>query len=117
MGKIGGDTLRGHVKTLALAALERGEAHGFEILRRLRERSRGILELKEGTLYPALYRLEEAGCIRGEWEDNKQRHRGPRRRIYRLTIKGRKELAGRRGEWSAFVRVVGGIVGGQPCAT
>ncbi len=117
MGKISGDTLRGHVETLALAALERGEAHGFEILRRLRERGRGILELKEGTLYPALYRLEEAGCICGEWEDNERRHRGPRRRIYRLTRKGRKELAARRGEWKSFVRVVGEIVGGQPCAT
>lgn len=117
MGKISGDTLRGHVETLALAALERGEAHGFEILRRLRERGRGILELKEGTLYPALYRLEEAGCICGEWEDNERRHRGPRRWIYRLTRKGRKELAARRGEWKSFVRVVGEIVGGQPCAT
>jgi DNA-binding PadR family transcriptional regulator len=117
MAKINGDTLRGHVETLALAALERGEAHGFEILRRLRERGQGILELKEGTLYPALYRLEDAGYIRGEWEDNEQRHRGPRRRIYHLTKKGRKELAVRRGEWGAFVRVVGDIVGGQVCTT
>ena len=114
MGTISGDTLRGHLETMLLAALERGAAHGFEILHRLEEDGCGLLRLREGTLYPALYRLEEAGCIRGEWEDNSLRHRGPRRRIYRLTAKGRRDLAARRDRWRDFVRIVGGIVGGEP---
>ena len=114
MGTISGDTLRGHLETMVLAALEHGDAHGFEILHRLEDGGCGLLRLREGTLYPALYRLEKAGCIRGKWEDNSLRHRGPRRRIYRLNAKGRRELAARRERWREFVRVVGGIVGGAP---
>ena len=94
-----------------LAALERGEAHGFEVLRRLEGLGCGALVLKEGTLYPVLYRLEEAGLVRGEWEDDSTGRRGPRRRIYRLTEKGRRDLARRREDWTQFVAIVGRILG------
>ncbi len=107
--EIAGDSLRGHLETMALASLERGEAHGFEILRRLEAEGRGALKLKEGTLYPALYRLEESGCVKAEWEKDNDR-RGPRRRIYRLTPKGRKELERRREGWRGFVGVMGRIL-------
>ena len=110
MENISGDRLRGHLEVMVLATLSRGDAHGFEILARLAESGRGLLRLKEGTLYPALYRLEEAGLIRGEWEDNALRHRGPRRRIYTLTGKGRRELSARRSQWREFVTIVGKIV-------
>ena len=63
MEPISGDALRGHLETMALASLEKGEAHGFEILRRLTEAGSGALKLKDGSLYPALYRLEQAGLI------------------------------------------------------
>lgn len=109
MEHISGDSLRGHLEVMVLATLSRGDAHGFEILGRLEERGRGLLRLREGTLYPALYRLEQAELIRGEWEQNAQR-RGPRRRIYTLTGKGRRELAARRSQWREFVTVVGKIV-------
>jgi PadR family transcriptional regulator PadR len=113
MQRIERDTLRGHLEAMVLASLERGDAHGFEILRRLEALGCGSLVLKEGTLYPVLYRLEEAGLVRGEWEDDSQGRRGPRRRIYRLTDKGRRELARRREDWSHFVAVVGRILGVQ----
>jgi PadR family transcriptional regulator, regulatory protein PadR len=107
MEPIRGDALRGHLETLALAALERGPAHGFEVWRRLEEAGKGALRLKEGSLYPALYRLEAAGLIASGWEDGP----GPRRRVYRLTKRGTKRLAAGRAEWQQFVAVVGGILG------
>jgi len=112
MNKISGDTLRGHLETMVLAALARGEAHGYEITRRLEARGSGLLELQEGTLYPALYRLEAAGHIRGRWEEKPAGIRGPRRRTYRLTPKGRRELALRQENWRSFVNVVGAILEG-----
>lgn len=93
MQRIEGDTLRGHLEGMVLASLERGEAHGFEVLRRLEEQGYGALSLKEGTLYPVLYRLEGAGFVRAAWEDESSGRRGPRRRIYQLTEKGSRELA------------------------
>ena len=113
MDAITGDKLRGHLETMVLAALERGEAHGLEILRRLDEVGCGLLRLKEGSLYPALYRLEEAGKVQAAWEEEPHGRRGARRRIYRLTSKGRRELAKGRAEWASFVRIIGGIVGAQ----
>jgi PadR family transcriptional regulator, regulatory protein PadR len=109
MEPISGDTLRGHLETMALAVLEQGEAHGFEILRRLEQAGSGALRLKEGSLYPALYRLEEAGLIQSAWE--KGNRPGPRRRIYRLTRKGSRRLAAGRQEWRRFVLVMGNILG------
>jgi len=111
MPNINGDVLRGHLETLVLSSLRQGEAHGFEILKRLERASAGALELKEGSLYPALYRMEAAKLIEGEWEDSGSGRRGPRRRIYRLTIKGRRRLDEARGEFQNFVTVIGGILG------
>src|SRR5262245_13431117 len=111
MDPITGDALRGHLEALILAALERGEAHGFEVLRRLEGAGSGALRLKEGSLYPALYRLEEAGLVRAEWEDGASARRGPRRRIYSLTNKGTGRLAAARSEWRQFVQIIGGILG------
>jgi DNA-binding PadR family transcriptional regulator len=111
MQKIEGDSLRGHLEGMVLAALSRGEAHGFEVLRRLEELGCVALSLKERTLYPVLYRLEGAGLVGAEWEASTGGRRGPRRRIYHLTDKGRHELARRREAWAQFVTVVGGILG------
>jgi PadR family transcriptional regulator PadR len=111
MEPISGDALRGHLETMALASLESGEAHGFEILRRLTESGCGALRLKEGSLYPALYRLEKAGLIDSAWEDEAAPRRGPRKRVYRITRQGTRRLAEGRAEWRQFVHVVGTILG------
>jgi PadR family transcriptional regulator PadR len=110
MEAINGDKLRGHLETLILATLERGEAHGLEILRRLEVGGCGLLKLKEGSLYPALYRLEEAGEVAASWEREQHGRRGARGRIYRLTAKGHRKLARGRGEWQSFVLTLGGIL-------
>ena len=113
MKPITGDKLRGHLETMVLSALERGEAHGLEILQRLDRAGRDLLHLKEGSLYPALYRLEAAGKVEAVWENQPHGRRGARRRIYRLTAKGKRELAKGRQEWVNFVQVIGGILGAQ----
>jgi DNA-binding PadR family transcriptional regulator len=110
MRAIDGDKLRGHLETLVLATLERGEAHGLEILRRLELSGCGLLKLKEGSLYPALYRLEAAGEVAAEWEREQRGRRGARRRMYRLTPKGSRKLQRGRGEWQAFVSTLGQIL-------
>jgi PadR family transcriptional regulator PadR len=111
MESIEGDRLRGHLETMIMSVLERGDAHGLEILRRLEEAGCGLLRLKEGSLYPALYRLEEAEKVQGVWEESPHGRRGARRRIYRLTSKGKRDLAKGREEWVSFVQIVGAIVG------
>ena len=110
MKTIDGDKLRGHLEMLVLATLERGEAHGLEILRRLESGGCGLLQLKEGSLYPALYRLESAGEVEGSWEKPNHGRRGARRRIYRLTAKGRRKLQQGRGQWQTFVSTLGAIL-------
>src|ERR1700757_1890737 len=99
MEAIHGDKLRGHLETMVLSTLEQGEAHGLEILRRLEEAGCGLLRLKEGSLYPALYRLEEAGDVKADWEAEPHGRRGARCRIYRLTRKGQRKLDAGRVEW------------------
>ena len=111
MEAINGDKLRGHLETMILSSLEQGEAHGLEILRRLDEAGCGLLRLKEGSLYPALYRLEAAGEVKAVWEPAPHGRRGARRRIYQLTTKGHRKLDAGRVEWQQFVRVLGGILG------
>jgi DNA-binding PadR family transcriptional regulator len=108
---IQGDALRGHLQTLILSTLRTAPAHGFEILRRLESAGAGLLKLKEGSLYPALYRLESAKLIAGQWEDPASTRRGPRRRIYRLTPKGRRRFMTAAAEFHQFVSVLTKIVG------
>src|SRR4029077_18547886 len=101
MEAINGDKLRGNLETMVLSTLEQGEAHGLEILRRLEEAGCGLLRLKEGSLYPALYRLEAAGEVKADWEAEPHGRRGARRRIYRLTAEGQSKTDPGRGAWEA----------------
>ena len=114
MNPIDGDRLRGHVETMVLAVLECSEGHGLAIIKRLEEAGCGALRMKEGSLYPALYRMEKAGLVTARWEESAPGRRGPRRRIYRINRKGKKHLQRGRDQWQQFVAVVGGIVVGAP---
>jgi DNA-binding PadR family transcriptional regulator len=111
MPTISGDQLRGHLESLILATLDRGPAHGLVILQRLEARGCGLLKLKEGSLYPALYRLEASGEVRAEWEKQSNGRRGMRRRIYHLTPKGGRRLKQQRGQWQSFVSTLSAILG------
>jgi DNA-binding PadR family transcriptional regulator len=83
------------VDLLLLAMLQSGPAHGYRIVELLRERSSGTFELAEGTVYPALHRLEREGLLLSRWEVVS----GRRRRIYRLSRRGESTLARRRRQW------------------
>lgn len=102
------ETLKGHLDLLLLAALERQPGHGYALAEMLRARSDGTFDLPEGTLYPALHRLERAKLLASRWSEVN----GRRRRIYQLTPKGRSRLAQQRGEWRDFSRAVHAVVEG-----
>jgi PadR family transcriptional regulator len=101
------ETLKGHLDLLLLSAVERGPAHGYAIAEALRSRSKKTFDLPEGTLYPALHRLERAGLLASRWSELN----GRRRRVYQLTAKGRRALAERLGEWALFARAVDAVIG------
>ena len=99
------EALKGHVDAMILAVVAAGPIHGYAIIVELKRRSGGTLALPEGTVYPALHRLEGAGMLSSAWSEGARR-----RRIYRLTRGGRRELGVRRGEWRQFARAVEAVL-------
>ncbi|MAG35630.1 MAG: PadR family transcriptional regulator [Dehalococcoidia bacterium] len=102
-----GEALKGHLDMLLLAALQAGAAHGYAIIAALRERSGGTFDLPEGTIYPALHRLEQSGLLQSSWTVVG----GRRRRVYELTKQGHAALAERREEWLSFSGAVASVLG------
>src|SRR5207253_11251088 len=100
------EALKGHLDMLLLAAVQSRPAHGYAIAEALRTRSDGAFDLPEGTLYPALHRLEHAGLVSSRWSEVN----GRRRRVYQLTRAGHRALARRHGEWRDFARAVHAVV-------
>lgn len=104
-----GERLKGNLDLLLLTVLTTGPAHGYEIAERLRQNSDGAFDLPEGTVYPALHRLEARDWIHSSWRVEG----GRRRRVYELTGRGRRQLAAQRREWGAFVAGMSAILGGS----
>jgi transcriptional regulator len=102
------EVLKGHLDLLLLSAVQGHPSHGYEIAETLRTRSDGAFDLPEGTLYPALHRLEEAGWLSSRWAEVG----GRRRRVYQLTAKGVRALAKHHDEWRSFAQAVRAVVGG-----
>ncbi|MGE5617608.1 MAG: PadR family transcriptional regulator [Candidatus Woesearchaeota archaeon] len=100
------ETLKGHLDALILGILARGPLHGYAIIEELKQRSGGSLDLPEGTVYPALHRLEASGLLASAWSEEARR-----RRVYHLTSRGKRELGQRRREWTGFVRAVEAVLG------
>ena len=94
--------LRGTLPTLILEAIERNPDHGYSIAQRIKERSRGVLDFKEGSLYPALHKLENDGLV----ESYEGIENGRPRRYYRITHSGRAVLAKDRAEWRQISQAV-----------
>lgn len=99
--------LKGHLDMIVLAALAAGPAHGYGIIQEIRRRSRQAFNLPEGTVYPALHRLEEAGLLASRWVTAQS---GRRRRVYALTRRGERALAGHRAVWRQFSDAMGGLL-------
>jgi PadR family transcriptional regulator len=102
--------LKGHLDLLLLAVLAEGDNHGYAVIEGLRVRSAEVFDLPDGTVYPALHRLEQGGYLRSDWS----RVEGRRRRIYQLTSDGREALSDQRQSWSTFSNAVSRVVGGEP---
>jgi PadR family transcriptional regulator len=101
------DALNGQLDPLILATLADEPGHGYVILQRLKDRSAGAFDLAEGTIYPALHRLERDGLLKSSWSSEG----GRRRRVYRITRAGRSRLAVRRREWRTFTQAVEAVFG------
>ncbi|HZU72665.1 MAG TPA: PadR family transcriptional regulator [Acidimicrobiales bacterium] len=102
-----GDGLRGHLELLLLAAVARRPGHGYGIAEHLRTVSSGEFDVPEGSIYPALYRLERRGLVKSTWSEDT----GRRRRMYAITAKGRKELSQGQRAWADFARGVNAVLG------
>jgi len=99
--------LHGTLDALVLKTLSAGSRHGFGILRWIEETSEDAIQVEEGSLYPALYRLEERGLIEAEWGVSEL---GRRAKFYRLTTKGRQQLRAETAEWRRFADGVSRIL-------
>ena len=104
------DQTGGQLDVLLMAALAQGPVHGYGVIARLRADSGGVFAMPEGTIYPALHRLERAGFV----TSTDDFAGGKRRRVYALTDAGAARLDVRRAEWTAFSAVVSRMIGVQP---
>ncbi len=103
------ETLKGHLDLLLLAVIAREPAHGYAVIQALRDRSGETFDLPEGTVYPALHRLERQGLLASGWTE----HDGRRRRVYRVTGAGAEVLAAGRVEWRAFANGMQAVLEGS----
>lgn len=102
-----GEALKGHLDLLLLSVLAEGRAHGYAVIDSLRQRSGGVFDLPEGTIYPALHRLESQGLLHSHWQEDAPR----RRRVYELTSRGRQVLSKRQEEWREFSKAINATAG------
>ncbi len=100
---MGDDKLQGALDLLVLKVLARGAQHGYGITVRVKQLSEEALQVEEGSLYPALHRMEQAGWIAAEWKPSENNRRA---KYYHLTSKGRKRLAQEQEDWA---RVTEGV--------
>lgn len=101
------ELMRGAGPVAILRLLEPGERYGYELVTLLEERTKGVLAMGQGTLYPLLYNLEAKGLIAARTEVAKGNARP--RKYYRLTVRGRRELAKQREQWQAMVAAMDGL--------
>jgi len=102
------DTLQGSLDLLVLKILSRRpRLHGYAIMTAIKDTSRDVLRAEEGSLYPALHRMEEAGWIRAEWIMKDSGHRA---RMYELTAIGRKQLAAEESRWQAVSSAINRVL-------
>ena len=103
-----GEALKSHLDLLLLAAVRDVPRHGYAIVEAVRTRSSGRFDLVEGTVYPALHRLEHLGLLESTWAPGSPRPR----RVYALTATGAAALRARTSDWDAFVAAMAGVLNG-----
>jgi PadR family transcriptional regulator PadR len=103
------DLLQGTLDLLVLRTLALGPLHGWGIAKRIGQLSADVLEVGQGSLYPALYRLEERGWIEADWGISDE---GRRAKFYALTKEGKKQLVAERAQWRLFTSAVAKVLDG-----
>ena len=97
------ELLHGTLDTLVLKTLTGGRRHGYGIARAIEDATDGVVTIEDGSLYPALYRLERKGWVDAEWGVSEL---GRRAKFYRLTAKGRRQLTAQTAEWARFAAAI-----------
>lgn len=108
-----GDMVRGHLDMLLLSVVSDGPIHGYAALAEIKRRSGGTFDLPEGTVYPALHRLESAGLLGSSWSSES----GRKRRVYEITKRGRASLATEKHDFAALVAGIEAVLRGAPWPT
>ena len=102
------EILQGTLDLLVLRTLLFGPMHGHGIVKAIQRSSEELLKVEHGSLYPALYRLEQKGWVGSKWEEN---DKGRPMKFYRLTSAGRKQLVVEQSKWEQFQRAMGLVLG------
>jgi PadR family transcriptional regulator PadR len=105
------DLLQGTLDMLILKAVSLGPLHGYGVLLRIQQISKDRLEIQQGSLYPALYRLEHQGWITSEWGESENKRKA---KYYRLTAAGKRRLQMESEKWNRMADVIEGILGTTP---
>jgi PadR family transcriptional regulator PadR len=105
------DLLQGTLDMLILKAVSLAPLHGYGVLLRIQQISGEQLQIQQGSLYPALYRLEHGGLIASEWGESENKRRA---KYYRLTPAGRKQLREETVQWNRMAAVIAGVLNTQP---
>ena len=106
--KISKELLKGSTKMLILEMVKDKNMYGYQMIKKLKEKSNNVFEFKEGTLYPILHSLEEEGLISSYWDDTT----GKKRKYYSITTKWKKSLKEKNEEWKIFSESVNRVIGG-----
>lgn len=107
MGETSSELLHGTLDALILKTLAGGRRHGYGVARAIEDATSGVVAVEEGSLYPALYRLERRELIEAEWGTSEL---GRRAKFYRLTPRGRRQLAAQTAEWARFAGAVSKVL-------
>jgi PadR family transcriptional regulator len=107
-GKTEGEMLKGTLDMMILRTLVTGEAHGHTIAKVIEHTSEDVLEVEQGSLYPALHRLEERGWVSSFWGASENNRKA---KFYRLTTAGRKQLVSETSRWREMIRAIGLVMG------
>jgi PadR family transcriptional regulator PadR len=107
MAQASNDLLHGTLETLILKTLAQGPRHGYAIARWLEDRTGDVLQIEDGSLYPALYRMEHRGWIQADWGTSEL---GRKAKFYKITPAGRKRLAASTAEWSRFSAAISKVL-------
>lgn len=105
------ELLQGTLDLLILKAVSLGPLHGYGVLLRIQQISKDRLEIQQGSLYPALYRLEHQGWITSEWGESENNRKA---KFYRLTAAGRRRLQTESEKWNRMADVIAGVLGTTP---